>query len=1414
MQRHKRGAVFLFIALLVLNSWATVLVSANGRAGSVNVFAGGFSTIQIDLQGTTVDNTTAIDIPRNVTFDTASFLIKADAGDTSPGSVWLDIDQDGSHEWAFDGAGYGNLAHQNTFNDSSTYKVMPTYTAQNSPSNWTTSDPILLPHSATLFTADLNMSFTPQIGGGMLQLGQLTDMASGDFNNDSNSDVVIISSSNNTTGVGTAISFVSWNATSGLTNSTWTSTCDNATYSDIADLNNDSFDDVATFSLSDDLACVHMTNATTGLPGPALEVKLYGNTRVAGFADFTADGFADLISIHPSGKLSLRKYVNKSNTFSNNITSTIYGENGLSVLNLSQMFLGSIRIGLNISAVVIDNTGYAVEIKWLSNSIYTTTNDVDDLGMNVIVGDIHNDGDMDFISERPSGGSKITRLRSSGTWDTDSSSRNVNLINATIADHDGDGNNSLMMVTPGVPDGNQTTVEGNIAYKDIYYHNGGWSNRGWRVTSSASHPDTYPWSNPRDIMLEDMDGDGLAEQIIIAGEGNTTGLYISAWHTLEVDIDKDGTDDLNAAGYAGDGTLGQEPLEIFDPFGIMYTILSPQMSAGGYTTDGYGISMSEYTFNFNANSSGSFNLSNLDFGYDFDFRVDINTASSGNLTNVLNQRQTGGVGIITVPLAFNSTMAGNFTITGLAAEYQDGAPNLALPPTPLLVVDQLAPDRVVLNWQDTFDFGTDLIEFEIFRVASGNPIDVNSVYAFTPLNLTIDSAITYGSSYDYAVRSIHTYGITSNLSSIVSVTIPYPVPPVAISGITAQDTPNDGGGNLDVTWDAGDDTITEYHLHVNPTNETNISSLTISSLSGTFTPEILSATINCCSSDQQLVDGTAYWVSVIGYDALGNTTQEIQSYGPVYTRNDSIRTANLTWNISASMHQQEIYLDAVGPLNIDLNLMADGQAIAGEELWFKLEHPQFTTNYSGSTDANGTWNVVSVSEMSQLSNAVFGMIGAVEFSAGYAGSSDNILLQPITNATINQTIPAKSHAMVTVDSTAQLDENDTFTTIVSVDSPVVEQQYLLEGLQYDWMIETLDGDLVSSGTEEVKGGVVEINGTTTVETILKIWSVDHPSWLITDNDNFSVTFLAWVDDTVDDNETDNGTENNTVSWQPTTILPITIDCPVQDYAWEQNATDSPLSCTLTNPNHFEVSVEILLGNQVAIEFGSSTSTYLIAENDSNFKITFTITRNGPSTGLFAGSMGVPWTMTTTATDWDLEVSSNGEIGWKLEPEIIDDTIIDTNDDKTTPTNKKSNTGLFLGIGAFIVLAIIAGAIVILRPKDDDFDFDDEDWVDDEEIPESQQQSKAFIPKTNKTLDELKAEGTTIGDEAPDSRPSSQLLEEVDGEPDYDGAVEEQQTEQSDDGITVDENGTEWYEDEVGVWWYREQGWEDWAEWQD
>ena len=1420
MQRHKRVAVFLFIALLVLNSWSSVLVSANGRAGSLNTFAGGFSNVDITLQGSAIDNTSIIEIPRNVTFESASFLVQAEAGETSPGSVWLDIDQDGSHEWAFTGTGYGNLARQNTFNDSSTHKQIPTTRSPFGPTvvsaNWHTSEPILLPHSAVLSTADLNMGYSPQIGGGMLPIGQLDDMIIGDFNNDSSADVVILSQSNNTTGVGTAISLVSWDTTSGLTNTTWISTCDNATYSNAADLNNDGLDDVATFALADDLACIHVTNASTGIPGPKLEIKLLAGARDAGFADFTSDGFADLISIHPSGELSVRKYFNKTNSFNNNLTVTVYGDGVTTAANLSQMFIGSVRAGGNISAVVIDVTGYGAEVIWVAPSPYVTTNTFDGLGLNIIAGDIDNDGDMDFVSERPQGGSAVTKLDWQG-WDTDTSSRNVNLINATIADHDGDGNSSLMMLSPGVSDGNNSTVEGQINFKDIYYHSSGsWSNRGWRVTSNPSHPSAHPWSIPLDIILGDMDGDGLDEQIIIAGEGNLTGLYISAWHTIEVDMDKDGISELSATGYAGDGILGQPPLVIEDTFGEMYQILSPQMGAGGYTTDGYGISMSQYTFNFTANSIGSFNLSQLDFGYDSDFRVDTNPHSSGNLTNIFNQRQTGGVGIINVPLAFNSTLAGNFTIKGLAAEYQDGAPNLALPPTPILVLDQLTAERVVIQWQDPMGFGLDLVEFEIFRVTSGNPIDLNTVFSSTPLNLTFDSSITFGETYDYAVRSLHTYGITSNLSTILSVTIPYPTPPSAITGVTAQDTPNDGGGSLDIAWPAGDDTITEYKIYINTMNVSNLSStVALASYSGSTTPDILNATVSCCALDLQLVDGTAYWVSVIGYDALGNTTDAIQSFGPVYTRNDTIRPADLTWNISASTHQQQLHLEAAGPLDVNLNLMADGQPIEGEQLWFKMEHPMYTQNFTGTTDVNGSWQVISVAELSELSSIMFSMIGDVEFSAGYGGSSDNILLQPISNSTLNQTISAKVHSIITADSTIQLAENNSFSTTITVNSPTIGQQFLLEGVQYAWQISTADGDLTSSGTEEVKGGEIEISGFAVEDTLLRVWSLNTSSWLDNNHDNFTISFLAWIDDTVVTNETGNETQNNTDTWQPTTISSVTLTCPMQNYLWAHNATDTALICTISNPNPFEVSVEVLLGDQVAIEFTLLTQNpYIFAANEST-TMTFSVIRNGPSAGLFAGNMGVPWTIAATATEWSLETTSSGEFTWYLESEIIDNSGVETN--KPTPTPTKSNTPLFIGIGSILVLVIIVTAVIFLRPKDEDFDFEDEDWVEEGTSSATRPQSDSVVTKPSKTLDELKAEGAIIEEDAP-AGPSSQLFDEVDGGTEYQSEeVETEQiesSEQSDEGITVDENGTEWYEDEVGVWWYREQGWQDWAEWQD
>ena len=66
---------------------------------------------------------------------------------------------------------------------------------------------------------------------------------------------------------------------------------------------------------------------------------------------------------------------------------------------------------------------------------------------------------------------------------------------------------------------------------------------------------------------------------------------------------------------------------------------------------------------------------------------------------------------------------------------------------------------------------------------------------------------------------------------------------------------------------------------------------------------------------------------------------------------------------------------------------------------------------------------------------------------------------------------------------------------------------------------------------------------------------------------------------------------------------------------------------------------------------------------------------------------------------------------------------------------------------------------------------------------------------------------------PFKQSSSRLMKEIEGGHEVeDNSVEYEEESNEASGISVDDDGTEWYEDEVGVWWYRDQDMEDWAEW--
>jgi hypothetical protein len=129
-------------------------------------------------------------------------------------------------------------------------------------------------------------------------------------------------------------------------------------------------------------------------------------------------------------------------------------------------------------------------------------------------------------------------------------------------------------------------------------------------------------------------------------------------------------------------------------------------------------------------------------------------------------------------------------------------------------------------------------------------------------------------------------------------------------------------------------------------------------------------------------------------------------------------------------------------------------------------------------------------------------------------------------------------------------------------------------------------------------------------------------------------------------------------------------------------------------------------------------------------------------------------------------------------------------------------GGILGLG----IVIVAGSMLFggRSDFDDDEDEDEDDWEDsfstfDEDAPSA---SKA-LSRVNRP-DSVKFQERRNKPE-PEPEPEPEYYE-----PEY----EEEWQEESDDGITVDEDGTEWWEDDDRVWWYRTPEMDDWAEFEE
>ena len=1429
MDDARRTGPFLLVLLLLFQTVAMIPAAANPTGGTVNTFSNGQAQASVSLTAGTVDASLGIEVPRNVTFDSASFVVNAKDETPTPGQVYIDIGQDGVKEWAFEGMGYGHLGHQQSFITGNT--VDSVYS-----SGSVSSSMFHIPHGASIGSVDLDVNFTSAVAGGLVPTGAVTASAHGDMDNDTLPEIAVLSTT--VTGFNAAISRIDWNASTGLNMSSWVATCAGASDLAMADFNGDGMDDVVSFDYTSSNACVHFTNSTTASLGPAQLVALNSNSIEASAGDFNQDGNADLISIHSGGIFSLRTFNAKIGSFGANQTYTVEMNNTATATSLLYLTAGYFDTNASTySAVVTDFYGHSTPLQWTAGSgISDNPAHFDGVGSQPIVGDIDNDGDIDFIATNAVG--YTIALNIGSQWNTTyvlSTSELATasaLNNASLFDHDGDGITSLIVPRP-TGDCNQATgVCGNLSIFDI------------NSTSIGSQSGALqPWDAPMDANGVDMDGDGVVEHIVAAGNG-THGLFIGAYSTIGMDINLDGQTDLSASGYSGSAQFTMDSLSIEDPMGNMTSMLAPLMNALPYIEDGFGVRMSTTNFDFTSTTNGTFDLSNMDIGYDIDFIVENNPFSAGNLTNIINQQQTAGVGNFVVSLPVNATMSGTFTVSGLIAQYSPGAPNLSLPPTPLVSLTELTSDRVQIEWQDMFDFGEDLIQFEVFRSSTGASFDLTSPYMITAANMSVDGDVEHGTTYVYGVRSLHAYGVTSNMSAPLTVTVPFPAPPAAVAGLTVVDTPSDEGGSLDFIWNISIDGAVEYRVYLEAQSIENLSDLqpiaTIAHTTENPTMSLSTGDVNTTT-----IDGLEYYAAVVAFDGYGNSTSAFSTLGPVVSLNNSQRIAHIEYDLSTSggFDQDQFGISALDSIHLNITLTSDGIPLAGELLYLTIEAMGVDVELSGSTDASGVWQAIAVEDLTELGGPFTTFFDTATMTINYLGTPGSSTMQPVGPANLSiQGLGLLRADVVVGETILDLDDAGVFSLEVTLTAELPTQNTYLEGLAYTWEQRNADGNTTSTGVIEVKGGQLVLTGTANVTDTLVLTSDPTQSWIQPSLNPISFTFIGGPDEPT--NETDaNGTTNDTDTTEPTfpdTTLPAVIECGTATYVWEDNGTDEAITCLITNPNPFDVFVEfswkVNPTTLPPVTFESSLTgsgpTLTISAEDST-QVEFLPVRNGPSDGLFPGAQGVEYVVYITCSEFGgvnqcdsmstPTASTEGELQWTLgeQPETVQPV-------DTTPTETKSSAPLVVG-GILAILVLIAGGagVILLRNSGDE----DDDWyadtIDEKESVVVEKPSKPI----SKSLDELHSEGKTLDDvEGPKERRPS-LFDEFDNNTTElygDSEVaeleqqlgEEQEYEEShdvaeeDDGISVDENGTEWWEDEEGVWWYREEGWEDWAVWEE
>ncbi len=1409
---------FFVISLMFLSVLSPIagFSAAGGGQGIITTFADGNYSMPLILNGGSANSDSILALERNSTVNNAVFEISYSAMSSTPGDVTLDIGNDSQYEWAWNTQGYGNLGAQTEFSSGLT-------TSNGSiDSTGNIIGEIYLPSQGQIQYAEMYAEFAPDYGGGFVATGVIDSLAVGDTDGDGLPEPVFLQRTHTWANgtVSPAVGTFDWSLANGFSAISWYSICDGAGELVVADFNDDGFDDVASFDNTNASACMLFTQSN-GSWGANTNQSLGMGASGIDSGDMDGDGDYELISIHGDGYLREFVFNTQNGSFGLGAESLV-SANGTAM----QATLGTLAVGKfwgsgNDTVVVADAMDGHVTMWNVSQGNWVvgipgSSFDCIKSGMTTL--DWNGDGLLDVLGNTDMG---VCTATFNGTGWSTNETNSMQLDNYSIGDWNGNGSTDILQPLEGNSDGNDATPTGYLQVRPF----------GVNGTIGSTSRTIFPHTAPKHVLLADMDGDGLSEHLVAAGE-SSKGLFIAGWHTVSLDFDMDNNAEGDLIGYAGDGQSGVDKLNWTD-VGNISSSLPQTFSLMSNQDDFYGTPITTIRPMGVSIGDGIVSLSQMNITYDATFTVDINP-SAGNLSNMLNLMMVPGTGTFNVTLPINSTSPGALTLESVVIEWVAGMSNQVYRDAPIIQNHFVFWDNaesehiVVLNWTGPAMNEIDFLSYQLFRWESGATPNLNIPHkSGIQQNMTFDNASVSGKSWDFVVRTVYQNGVYSNYSNIEIVNVPPAqsadlTAPEAVAFVNATDRGDDEGGAISVEWSISNSSDIGWYALYEDTSP-------FSTINGQN--EIANFTVYDNITSHIFgtpADGVNHYFGVVVGDLAGNVNWTVTASAPAFSQNNSVRTSTVSLLVETDGIGPTVEATAGTPLTISGQITSMGEVVAAGGYSISLTPiSQFSTILiEGVTDSNGDfshqWN-----DWLDFESQYTPLRGDITVDIAYNGGVWGVDSQQLSGSTASDSFAAKTAATLSLNtSILQLDSEGQGVLTVSLIADNAIEQSLLTGVSIEYHIGNETNQATgNSGTLPINdNGGAEVLVSYPIGGELDVNLLTQHTWLVLANGDVRAILLPPPElDIPDENETEDVIE----------LIPLNWSCEGGGWEITENASSVTNICEIENPNSVLIHVEVLISSLSGLEIGViPTSASMFSNSTKDIQITLRAPLGTPADNY---SIDVDIIMSAAGYNDSTLVES-------LTVAVIAEQVVvggnggsQNNPDDNNPSGSGMSSGVIAGIVAVIIALVLVGFIVLRKSTSEDEDMDlfdefDEDGgysdYDEDEEPQTEKRGKSKVLHTPAKMREKPQEwamdesGSPYTGSKAGSRPSArkrkpkpvQMSADESGESEeyYDEQQEEDDYTQSED-YKVDEDGVEWWKDEINVWWYRYPDEEEWSE---